>query len=312
MQKLVNDPKLWTVAHLITKQVWFCKQTGASVGENRKGGGQKCPPERMWWSLLLHTWLFSLLPFVSLSVKSISRTNPHLRLHPSGYQQVHVWIMTEWIKMDNNLQHARRSLLHNVWDTFFLPLGYFQTRATTLSVPILSAVLGPSSPHAGERADESARQKTAADSEFKWIRPTCDRYWKWISPPVKTNNAFPAQRFTERRPGGGLRWMEDSAELPVTRSLLPWPLNFSSAPNAYSSRTGHCAHTHMQTHTLTRTHEAVNIFKGTEWQIKAFSFFSGVCDQLTWVTWPLTWTRDQPHALVLQDLEAIGKRIQSG
>lgn len=94
---------------------------------------------------------------------------------------------------------------------------------------------------------ESARQKTAAESEFKWIRPACDRYWKWISPPVKTNNAFPAQRFAERRPGG-VRWMEDSAELPVTRPLLPWP------PTS-ASLLMHIVHaqanalTHMQTHT---------------------------------------------------------------
>lgn len=55
--------------------------------------------------------------------------------------------------MDNNLQRARRSLLHNVRDTFFFPLSYSQTQAATLSIPVLTAVFGPSSPHAGEWAE---------------------------------------------------------------------------------------------------------------------------------------------------------------
>lgn len=30
-------------------------------------------------------------------------------------------------------------------------------------------------------------------TEFKWIHSAFDRYWKWILPPVKTNNAFPLE-----------------------------------------------------------------------------------------------------------------------
>lgn len=79
--------------------------------------------------------------------------------------------------------------------------------------------------------------------------------------PVKTNNAFllEVHRETAR---GGLRWMEDSAELPVTPCSLA--INFSSTLNAYSSYAGQHthAHTHAQSHAQAeeciRTHVATS------------------------------------------------------
>lgn len=157
---------------------------------------------------------------------------------------------------------------HNFFAARLLPDagGYFVQS-------ILSVVRGLSRHMPASGLSESARQKTAADSEFKWIRPACDRYWKWISSPVKTNNAFPAQRFAERRPGGD--W--DGWRIVLSSQ---WLARCSPGPSTSASLLMHIvhaqatAHTHMQTHKLTWAHKAVNVFKGTERQIKAF-FFEG-------------------------------------
>lgn len=71
--------------------------------------------------------------------------------------------------------------------------------------------------------------------------------------PVKTNNTFllEAHRETARR---DWRWMEDSAELPVTFCSLT--INFNSTLNACSSHAGE--HTHTQTEKCMQTHVAIN------------------------------------------------------
>lgn len=41
--------------------------------------------------------------------------------------------------------------------------------------------------------DAQIREAETQRTEFKWIHSAFDRYWKWILPPVKTNNAFPLE-----------------------------------------------------------------------------------------------------------------------
>lgn len=181
---------------------------------------------------------------LSLSVKSISLTNPLSRLHPSGKQQVHVWIMTQWIKMDNNLQRAQRSLLHNVRDTLFCRSVTPRRGRLLCPFPSWLQCSAPPRHMPASGPSESAGQKTAADSEFKWIRPACDRYWKWISPPVKTNNAFPAQRFAERRPGGD--W--DGWRIVLSSW---WLARCSPGPSTSATLLMHIVHAQATAHTHT-------------------------------------------------------------